>query len=350
MRRALVSAGSAVVFCGLFVLIPACSGQGARGVSDAPPPDAVAVVGGQVITKQELESFLTSALAPLRDQEYKIKNEGIKTMVFRRLVELEAGKLGVSPEAYHRREVIEKAGEPAEADIQATINQYRAQLPRDEAEARGRVLEFLRGQKVQEREAALRAELMDRHQVRILLDPPRVTVPVSADDLAKGPAGAPVVIVEYSDYGCPYCKRSQEVLRQVKETYGDQVRLVFRHFPLNPNTRKAAEAALCAGDQGKFWELHDRLFAHQGELNLIAVQAAAGTVEMDMNVFNACLDGGIKAREVVKNMSSGQGLGVSGTPAFFVNGRLLSGAQPFAAFKEVIDDELRRADGARSPK
>ena len=347
MRRNLVAAGAVVVFLGMFVLIPACSGQTEKGGGATPPPGAVAVVGDRVISEQELESFLASALAPLREQEFRLKTEGIKNLVFRRLVELEASKAGMNPEEFHRKEVIEKAGEPAESDIQETLNRFRSQLPRDEGEARARVVEFLKGQKIQEREGVLRAEWMDRYQVRILLDPPRVTIPPAAEEIALGPADAPVVIVEFSDYSCPYCKQAQNTIREVKEAYGDKVRLVYRHFPLNPNTRKAAEASLCADDQGKFWELHARLFAHQGELNLNAVKAAAGELELDMEAFNACLDGGERARQVVQDMALGQSLGVSGTPAFFVNGRNLSGAQPFAAFKEIIDDELRRAGVGR---
>lgn len=343
MRHGLLAACAVVLFSSFFVVIPACSGQEGKGAPELPPAGAVAVVGDHVITEQELESFVASALAPLREQEFRIKTEGVNNLVFRHLLELEAAKAGLSAEEFHRQEVVDKAGDPSDSEIEETVNRFRSQLPRDEREARGRVFEFLKGQKVQEREQVLRAEWMNRHPVRVLLDPPRVTVPEAPAQVAKGPADAPVVIVEFSDYACPYCKRAQDTMRQVREAYGDKVRLEYRHFPLSGFTRKAAEASLCAGDQGRFWELHARLFAHQGELNLEAIRSAAQAVELDMEAFTSCLDGGEKASQIARDRAVAQSLGVSGTPAFFVNGRNLSGAQPFAAFKEIIDDELRRA-------
>ena len=342
MRRAPTTVCAAVVFLGLFVVLPACSGQAGK---TAPAGEAVAMVGGEVITHQELETFMARELAPLREQEFQLKTEGVKNLVFRRLLEREAAKAGVTPEEFHSTHVAAKAAQPSEQEIQETLNRYRSQLPRDDAEARARVVDFLRAQKVQEREGVLRAEWMDRYQVRILLEPPRIQVPQSVADLSKGPADAPVVIVEFSDYECPFCKRSQETMKQIKAAYGDKVRFVYKHFPLpmHRNARKAAEASLCAADQGKFWELHERLFAFQGDLNLEAVKALAAEAGVEMAILDACLESGLRARDVVADMGLGQSLGIGGTPAFFVNGRLLSGAQPFPAFKEIIDDELRRA-------
>jgi protein-disulfide isomerase len=130
----------------------------------------------------------------------------------------------------------------------------------------------------------------------------------------------------------------------VRETYGDKVRWVFRHFPLDfhAQAEKAGEGAACAGEQGKFWEMHDLLWANTAKLQVADLKAHAATLGLDAPKFGACLDSGRYAGLVAADLEAGQGFGVSGTPAFFVNGRPLVGAQPFEAFAQVIDDELQR--------
>ena len=135
-------------------------------------------------------------------------------------------------------------------------------------------------------------------------------------------------------------------LDKVTETYGDQVRLVFRQFPLHsihPQAQKAAEAALCANDQGKFWEMHDAMFGDQRNLDVAQLKSTAAGLELDATAFGQCLDSGQHAERVNSDLQAGMEAGVTGTPALFINGRFLSGAQPFEAISKVIDDELRRA-------
>jgi len=167
---------------------------------------------------------------------------------------------------------------------------------------------------------------------------------VAAVGPAKGPATAPVTIVEFSDFQCPFCARLIPTLDQVTSKYGDKVRLVFRQFPLamHAEAQKAAEASLCANDQGKFWEFHDAMFKNQQALAVDQLKAKA--VEMGMNAeqFNSCLDGSKHAAQVKKDFEEGSKAGVSGTPAMFVNGRFISGAVPFPEIAKVIDDELNR--------
>ena len=162
----------------------------------------------------------------------------------------------------------------------------------------------------------------------------------------KGSEDAPVTIVEFSDFECPFCSRVVPTLDRISERYGDQVRIVFRQFPLDnlhPNARKAAEASLCAEEQGKFWEMHDAMFANQRQLQVAQLKRQAGELGLDTNAFDECLDSGRHAAQVQADVDAGAGLGVTGTPAFLINGRFLSGAQPFEAFEKVIEDELRRA-------
>jgi protein-disulfide isomerase len=151
-----------------------------------------------------------------------------------------------------------------------------------------------------------------------------------------------VTIVEFSDFECPFCVRAEPTVKQILDTYGDKVRLVFKDFPLpiHPNAPKAAEAAHCAGAQNKYWEMHEKLFAAGGKLAVADLKAHAREVGIDGAKFDQCLDSGEKASVVEANRKAGEEVGVTGTPAFFVNGRPLSGAQPFDEFKKLIDKEL----------
>lgn len=172
-------------------------------------------------------------------------------------------------------------------------------------------------------------------------EPDRVDVSVD-DDPQKGSSNAKVTIIEFSDFQCPFCGRAQTTVKQILETYGNDVRLVFRDFPLgfHENAQKAAEAAECADDQGKFWEYHDLLFENQQALEIADLKDYAFDLDLSTRKFNDCLDSGKYEQEVKDDMDDGIAAGVRGTPAFFINGRSLVGAQPFKNFKKVIDEEL----------
>lgn len=176
--------------------------------------------------------------------------------------------------------------------------------------------------------------------------PPRRYEVSLDDDPVKGSPDAPVTIVEFSEFQCPYCSLYvRETFPKIDETYvrTGKVKYVFRDFPLtsiHPNAQKAAEAAGCAAQQGKFWEYHDILFTHQDALGVPSLKQYAADLGLDTAQFDACLDSGAMADEVAKDMADGQQYGVTGTPAFFVNGIKLTGAQPFEAFQELIEAEL----------
>jgi protein-disulfide isomerase len=164
------------------------------------------------------------------------------------------------------------------------------------------------------------------------------------DDPSWGPEAASVVIEEFGDFQCPFCGSfARETLPRIRETYGDKVRYIYRDFPISnihPNAQKAAEAAQCAQEQGRFWEYHDLLFANQEALAISDLKRYAREAEMDTDRFDGCLDSGKNAREVLLDLQDGQGSGVTGTPAFLINGLLVTGAQPFEVFQEAIDQAL----------
>jgi protein-disulfide isomerase len=159
-----------------------------------------------------------------------------------------------------------------------------------------------------------------------------------------------VTIIEYSDFECPFCARAQPTLEQLKDIYGDQIQIEFRHFPLSfhANAQKAAEASECARDQGMFWEYHDILFANQNALGVASLKQYAADLGLDTATFNSCLDSGEKASLVTEDMAQGRAAGVSGTPGFVIGGELIVGAQPVSAFQPIINELL--AEGGSVPK
>jgi len=175
---------------------------------------------------------------------------------------------------------------------------------------------------------------------------PNVDMEALADDDAfKGDEDAPVTIVEWSDFECPFCGRFySQTLSQIEETYINtgKVKLVYRDFPLgfHQNAQKAAEAAECADDQGKFWEMHDMLFESGVSGGVAGFKQHAADLGLNTATFDNCLDSGEKAEEVQKDMRDGSNAGIRGTPGFIINGQLLSGAQPFAAFQQAIEAAL----------
>jgi protein-disulfide isomerase len=271
------------------------------------------------------------------------QEQRLDALVGQALLEKEAEARGVTPEELYESEVKAKAA-VSDADAKAYYEANKARMgATPEADALKQIKAGLAQQRENERRAALVRELRAKYPVKLLLEPYRVDVQAGSAP-SRGNPKAPVTIVEFSDFQCPYCVRARPTVSRVREVYGDQVRFVFRHFPLDfhAQAQKAGEAAACAGDQGKFWEMHDLLWQNTAKLQVADLKAHAATLGLDGAAFAQCLDSGRFDGLVEGDLAAGQGYGVSGTPAFFVNGRPLVGAQPFEAFAQVIDDELQR--------
>ena len=167
---------------------------------------------------------------------------------------------------------------------------------------------------------------------------------ISGNDYVKGGANAKVTLIEYSDFECPYCSKHYETMKKIAADYGDKIKVVFRHFPLSfhPEAQKAAEASECAGEQGKFWEMHDNIFDANlaGTMSLAKWKEEAKGLGLDTKKFDDCLDSGKYAQKVADVMDAGAAAGVEGTPATFINGELVSGAVPYDQLKGMIDAQL----------
>jgi protein-disulfide isomerase len=203
---------------------------------------------------------------------------------------------------------------------------------------------YLQRQRRDKLSAALMVKLRKDYSYRSLIEPIRVQVATQGHP-SRGAAKAPVTIVEFSDFQCPYCGEIFPTLQEIAAKYQDKVRIVYRQFPLkelHPQAEKAAEASLCANEQGKFWQLHDAMFADQEHLTVDDLKAKAAVLSLDAAAFATCLDSGKHAAAISASIVEGAKAGVAGTPALFINGRLLSGNQPAAEIEMLIDDELSR--------
>jgi protein-disulfide isomerase len=330
----------------LLVLAAAIQARPAATPTPTPSSATVAVLDGQPITLAEIEPIGGANLSKARMDYYNAQRGAVEEAVTRRLLEKEAKARSITVAELIRLEVETKVlpvtPEEQKSFYEANKARYFANVP--EPEALKQIEMGLGQQRMQQRRAEYAQSLRAKSNVRILLDPPR-TVVAADDDPAKGPADAPVTIIEFSDFQCPYCSRVNPTLARLKDRYGDSIRLVFRDFPilqLHPQAAKAAEAGACANDQGKFWPMHDLMFANQARLDVTSLKQHAATLGLDAAAFEKCLDSGKHTAEWQKDAADAEKAGVQSTPAFFVNGRPVVGAVPYEQFASVIDEELGR--------
>lgn len=281
----------------------------------------------------------------LRDAIYEARKKAVETLIADRLIQADAAKERLTAAAMVEREVARTLVPVTERDV---ADWYEANHTRvggaSLEQIAGKIREALEQQRRDEAKAGYVARLRTATSVAVLLTAPREAISVASDEPSAGRLDAPVQIVMYSDFQCPFCARVGPTVKKVQQTYGDRVRVVFRDFPLSsihPRASAAAAAARCAHDQGRFWEYHDRLFANSARLEDRDLTQYATALGLDVTRFTACTQEPRAAAVVAGNLTSGERLGVSATPVFFINGRFMPGAQPFEAFQRVIDDELK---------
>jgi len=302
----------------------------------------LAIVAGEEITEAEVEEVVAAQLLKVDRERHQIIERGVSQLVGTRLFEKEAEAQGLSVEELLEKEVGSKVVPPTDEEVDAFYQENQAQIRQPKEQVSVQIHQYLIQQRTQEGRMELLASLEEKYGSEKFIEPLRLEV-ASEGFPSMGPADAPVTIVEFSDFQCPYCSRVLPTLEKVNEEYGDKVRIVFRQFPLlniHPQAQKAAEASLCAFDQEKFWEMHDAMFADQKGLSVDQLKAKAVTLGLDAGVFDECLDSNNYADQVEEDLRAGSRMGVTGTPAVFINGQFLSGAQPFEAFAAIIDKEL----------
>ena len=326
----------------------ACASAPAQQSSASEP---AAQVGGRTITVAELDerwrAIDAAGQAEATQKLYDGRRNALDSIIADIVIGEAAKAKGLSPDAYVESEISTRVKPVTDSEVvsfyQANITQMQGQ-PLD---AMAPVINrFLTEQREADARRALVAELRRTGpDVRVMFDAPRREIQVADTDPSLGSSSAPVTIVEFSDFQCPFCRSVAPTLKQVREKYGDKVRVVWKDFPLtqiHPDAFKAAEAAHCAGDQGKFWEYHDRLFANQQALQPDSLKSYASALGLDTAAFNSCLDSSKHGPRVSEGVAQGTRLGVNSTPTLYINGRMISGAQPLETFSILIDEELSR--------
>lgn len=329
---------------------PAAGGPPAGEAADAGMPNVLATIGDDSVTMADVRLRAGTQLDQIettyRRQRSKLVESSLQAILRERVLMAEAAKQGKTMDEL----VLAEAGgsfEPSEVQVATWFqdNQDRA---------RGRTLEQLRPQiagllRAENRNAALirlEERLNADRKVSVLYQPWRMTFSNEGAPTA-GKAGAAVTVVEFSDFQCPFCARFVPTLQRIKAEYGDRVEVVYRQFPLtsiHPNAFKAAEASLCANEQGKFWDAHDMMFAQQDRLTVTDLKQLPARLGIKQSDFDKCLDSGKYVEQVQNDLAEGNRAGITGTPAVFVNGvELEGGAVSYEEATQAIDRELARA-------
>jgi len=322
-----------------------CATPRAAASPEAPPSKSGLVATSLTfqMTEHDLDAYI-AAHPKMARQLYDLRHGALDELTLDRLVDAQASKAGISSEAWIRAEVERRVVAPSDREIKAF---FETRVAADHPEARAddlmpRIKEHLLNERRQEALRLVLDDLRAKAHLELLLPPPRVKI--AAQGPSRGPSDAPITIVEFSDYQCPYCQRQEEALKQIAAKYPHQIRLVVMDFPLemHPDARRAAKAAVCADQQGRFWEMHDQLFANPGALDGEGLAKDARQLGLDGPRFAACLASTEAEERVAQSQRAGEEAGVDGTPALFLNGRpFSSGAVSFGELQATVEEELK---------
>jgi protein-disulfide isomerase len=317
------------------------------GASCRPSNDSekLAEVNGSVITRADLDRSAGKPLSNLRQQLYRLERQKLDEYIGATLLTKEADDRKISVSTLLEQEVNNKVPPISEEEIEAFYNAHKDRLRVDLEKVHDQIRDYLR----EEKATAQRKEYVDtlraKAKITRYLKAPliqRAQLSVKGAPF-KGAEKAPVTVVKFEDFECPFCKTVQPTLAELLKKYDGKVRLVHKDLPLqeiHPRAQLAAEAARCAADQDKFWQYHDTLYGNAPKLGAAELKAYAKDVGLDMAPFEQCLGSGKYKAAVQKDHAEAAQLGLTGTPAFFINGRELSGAQPLEAFAAIVDEEL----------
>jgi len=320
---------------------------GARSTAGVDEP--VAIVAGQPIYERDLADAIAAQILQIRQQEYQIKSKALDELIRRKVLETEARKRGTSVDRL-QEEVDSKVPDPADAEIEGYYLAVKNQINQPLQQIKPQLQKAIKLLKVQQARQDYADSLRGKTEIAVMLRPPRTEVNFDPTRVLGDPK-APVTIVSFSDFQCPYCKNAADTMRLLVAKYNGKVKVAFRDFPMrtiHPRAEAAAEAARCAGDQGKFWEFHDALFANQSKLDETSLTATAQKLGLDDKLFQSCLSSAKSKAQVEQDVLDGTRAGVTGTPGFFINGAFVNGSQPQTEFEKIIDAELAAIKARRS--
>ena len=298
----------------------------------------VAEIAGRKVTADELADKEAGKLLQAKYKYYLAERDALELYIEDQLLEMQAKKEGVTLDELYKRHVAIHVPEPTEDQLRFYYEGVQTDEPYESA--RSHIIDTVHQLRTKKARDAYLAELRAQYGVIVELSQPSARVDV-ANAERLGSEKAPVQIIEFADYECPYCQKVNDDLRRLREQFGEQVSLVFKDFPLpsHPLAARAAEAARCAGAQGKFWEFHDALFQNK-RLQTSELKLQARTLKLDTARFDQCLDGGEQIAVVKKDAQEARRLGLEGTPSFFINGHFMSGSIGYEKLRGTVLQEL----------
>jgi predicted DsbA family dithiol-disulfide isomerase len=306
----------------------------------------VATIGDYTIRESDVnrrwEKDDPLSFSELHERMYMWRKRALDELITDHLLAVEADRRGMTPLELTKTEILDKLQPISEAQLRAFYDQRSANLPSDVTfnRAKSQISDFLHQEAFERAKARYVAQL--GNSVTMFFKPFRHAIKIEPHDRVIGNRSAPVQIVEFGDFECPFCKRIQPVIQKLLRTHGEKIAVIWKDFPL-PNhlhARSAAEAARCADDQGAFWKYHEVLFANQSTLTVEDLKKYAGQIGLTPDAFGQCLDGGKYRVQVANAVAEGRSQGVSATPAIFVNGRPFVGTAEFATLDDMISKEF----------
>jgi protein-disulfide isomerase len=299
-------------------------------------------VDGSKLTLGDFERKRPSGLFNARNSFYEAEKKAVDEFVDEYLLERQAKRENVTIAElleHHVNGALPK--DPSDEALRVYYEGLDAVQPFEAV--RDQILQHLRERRLAKLKAAYMESLRSQAVIAMRLTPPRATVPVR-DAALRGSPDAPVMVVEYADYECPYCQQIQPALDRLEADFKGKLAFAYKDVPLpmHPHAQKAAEAAHCAAVQGKYWEYHDLLYKTK-KLEIVDLKENARTLQLDTGAFDKCLASGEQSENVKAQLTEGQSLGLQGTPTFFINGRVFSGVLSYEQLSAIVTEELRRA-------
>jgi protein-disulfide isomerase len=306
--------------------------------------DVVSEINGEKITQADLEKAQGNKLLQARYQYFLAEQKVLDEFIENRLLENEAKRQNVSVEELLDKEVISKVQNPTEEQLQFFYDDVNTK--ESYSALRDKIFDHVRQRRIAKARAAYIESLRAKSTVIVTLAPPSADFPLEGAP-RLGPQDAPVRLVEFADYQCPYCAKVNPHIAKLRQEFGDKISVYYKDLPLqmHANARKAAEAARCAGDQNKYWEYHDQLYK-TSQLETQNLKQIARDMKLDGDKFDKCLDGGAFSSAVQRDFTDAQQLGLSGTPAFFINGQYLSGAVEYKTIRDMVAQQLAKVQQA----